>query len=424
MGAIASRERAILLVLAAVQFTNVVDFMIVMPLGDNLMEALHINPGQFALIVASYTYSACVAGLLAALFVDRFDRKAAFLGFYVGFLVGTLLCGFAPTYSTLLAARIVTGAFGGVVGGLAMTIIGDVFPEERRGAATGILMSGFAIASVVGVPLGLKLRDYFGWHAPFWLLAGLGTLVLPVAIWAMPRVRGHLDHPAGMRSPLAALWGTMTEWNHLRAFALIVSLMLGGFSVIPFIATFLVKNVGIARADLWLVFTVGGALSFVAAPGIGRLADRYGKLRVYRLVAPVAAILILIITNLPRLPVALALIPVGLLMASNSGRMVVAMAMVVGCVEPRRRGSFMSVNSAVQHAAMGLGASIGGLMLGQASDGSLTHFDRVGYFAFAATMLTLYLAGRLRPDRPSLKPEPVGELIDDPIFSIPAAESL
>ena len=424
MGAIASRQRAILLVLAAVQFTNVVDFMIVMPLGPRLMAALHIGPGQFGLIVSSYTFSACVAGLLAAFVVDRLDRKAAFLGFYVGFLVGTLLCGFAPTYSTLLAARVVTGAFGGIVGGLALTIIGDVFPEERRGAATGILMSGFAIASVVGVPLGLKAGDLYGWHAPFWFLAGLGTLVLPVAIWAMPRIGGHLDHSGRVRSPVAELWSTMTEGNHLRAFALVVALMLGGFSVIPYIATYLVKNVGVANQDIWLVFTVGGALSFVAAPGIGRMADRFGKLRVYRIVAPVAGVLILIITHLPRLPVALALIPVGLLMASNSGRMVVAMAMVTGCVEPRRRGSFMSVNSAVQHFSMGLGAYVGGLMLGQAADGSLTHFDRVGYFAFAATALTLYLAGRLRPDNSSVKPEPVAELMDDPMFSIPAAESL
>jgi len=424
MGAIASRERAILMVLAAVQFTNIVDFMIVMPLGPQLMAALHINPGQFGLIVSSYTFSACVAGLLAAFVVDRFDRKAAFLSLYVGFLVGTLLCGLAPSFPTLLAARVVTGAFGGVLGGLALTIIGDVFPEERRGSATGILMSGFAVASVVGVPIGLKLGDLYDWHAPFRLLAGLGTLILPVAAWAMPSIRGHLDPGARRRSPWVDLWETISDENHLRAFALVVALMVGGFTVIPYIGTFLVTNVGVAKADLWVVYTAGGVLSFAAAPGIGKLADRFGKLRVYRIVAPAAAVLILVITNLPRLPLALTVIPVALLMAGNSGRMVVAMAMVTGCVEPRRRGSFLSVNSAVQHLAMGLGAFLGGLMLGQRADGSLTHFDRVGYLGFAATLVSLYLAGRLRAVDAKEKPEGVAELMDDPMFVLPAAETL
>jgi MFS transporter, DHA1 family, inner membrane transport protein len=142
------RERIVLLILGAVQFTTIVDFMIVMPLGPQLMRTLEIGPAKFGLIVSSYTFAAGAAGLVASAIVDRFARRTTFIALNAGFLLGTLLCGLAPSYETLLAARVATGAFGGILGGMAMAIIGDVFPEERRGRATGSLMVGFSLASV------------------------------------------------------------------------------------------------------------------------------------------------------------------------------------------------------------------------------------------------------------------------------------
>jgi DHA1 family inner membrane transport protein len=390
------RERVVLLILGAVQFTSVIDFMVVMPLGEQLMRTLSINPRQFGFIVSSYTFSAGVTGLLAASLMDRFDRRTAYLTLYSGFLLGTLLCGLANSYATLLAARVVTGAFGGILGGLSMAIIGDVFPDSRRGAATGSLMSAFALASVLGVPFGIHLGTEYGWHAPFFFLVGLGSLAMVAGWRALPSLRGHLNPSVPAADPLKQIFTTLTRPDHLRAFALIVTLMFGGFAVIPYISPYLVSNVGVSEKNLTWVYVAGGGLTLVAAPMIGRLADRYGKLRMYLIVAPIAAVMMIVVTNLPRVPLDAAVAATGLLMVGNAGRMVVAMAMITGSIEPKRRGSFMSANSSVQHFATGLGAILGGRIIERATDGTLRHFDRVGWIAVAATLLSLWLASRLR----------------------------
>src|SRR4051812_36854242 len=227
-------ERVVLLVLAAVQFTSIVDFMVVMPLGPQLMRTLRIGPTEFGLIVSSYTFAAGAAGLVASSIVDRFARRSSFMVLYAGFLVGTLCCAIAPNYVLLVAARVATGAFGGILGGMAMTIVGDVFPEERRGAATGSLMTGFALASVAGVPLGLVLGTNFGWHVPFLLLVIGGFPALLLTPLALPRLDAHVGRSHA--HPLRSLVEIFSHANHLNAFALIVVLMIGGFSVFPYIS--------------------------------------------------------------------------------------------------------------------------------------------------------------------------------------------
>src|SRR5262249_3020716 len=207
-------------------------------------------------------------------FMDRFGRKAAFLTLYTGFLVGTLLCGLATTYGTLLGARIVTGAFGGILGGMALAIVGDVFPEHKRGRATGVLMSAFALASVVGVPVGIYLGTRFDWHAPFLVLAALSLPVLFASLRVLPALRDHLHHVTHV-PPLAKLVETFSRANHLRAFALVATMMFGGFAVIPFISVYLVGNVGVREADLPFIYVTGGLLTLVGAPIVGRLADRH-----------------------------------------------------------------------------------------------------------------------------------------------------
>lgn len=389
------RERILLLTLAAVQFTSIVDFMVVMPLGPQLMRTLGIDPRQFGWVVSSYTFAAGLAGLAAAAVLDRFGRKVVFLTLYTGFLVGTLLCGLAPTYRWLLAARIATGAFGGILGGQALAIVGDVFPDQRRGRATGALMSAFALASVAGVPAGLYLGTVWGWHVPFLALAALGLPLLIVAAATMPPLRDHVGKTHS--HPWTQFRETLTHPNHLRAYALIVTLMFGAFAVIPYLSAYYVANVGMTETQLPVVFVAGGAVTLVGAPLIGRLADRFGKLRVYRIVAPVSAVMMLVLTHLPPVALGWAALASATLMLSNAGRMVAAMAMITGSVEPRRRGGFMSANSSLQHLATGLGAAVGGLIITQGTGGTLLHFNRVGYIAAVATLLSLWLAGRLRP---------------------------
>jgi MFS transporter, DHA1 family, inner membrane transport protein len=391
-------ERLLVLMLASVQFISIVDFMIIMPLGPQLMRKLAIGPQQFGLVVSSYTIAAGLAGLVASSLVDRFGRKAAFLGLDAGFLIGTFLCGLAPTYTTLVLARVLTGAFGGILGGLALAIIGDVFPEERRGRATGALMSGFALASVAGVPFGLYLGTHFGWHVPFILLGIVGCPVWALAAWTLPPLRDHLTK-ATSAHPLRVVFETFTQSNHLNAFALIVMLMVAAFTIFPYMSPFLVNNIGMTEDQLGLVYIAGGAVTLFSAPLIGRLADRYGKLRVFRIIAPLSAIFTLAAATLVPVPVAVAVAIMAALMVCNSGRMVAAMAMITGSVEPHRRGGFLSANSSVQHLSIGFGTYVGGLIVAEAPDGRLLHVPILGLVSAAATIICLWLAGRIRPLR-------------------------
>jgi predicted MFS family arabinose efflux permease len=388
------RERLVLHILAAVQFTTIVDFMIVIPLGPQLMRTLQINPAQFGLVVSSYTFAAGVAGLVASSIVDRFARRTTFLVLYAAFLLATLSCALAPNYYMLLLARVATGAFGGILGGMAMAIVGDVFPEHRRGRATGSLMMGFSLASVAGVPLGLYIGTNYGWHMPFIALAIVGLPPLLLAPFALPSLNAHVGKQH--EHPLRSLVETFTLPNHLNAFALIVALMVGSFTVFPYLPAYLVQNVGMTEDQLPLVYIAGGALTLVAAPIVGKLADRHGKLRVYRLIAPASGAMLLLITHLPAAHVVFAIAVFGTLMVCNVGRMIPAMAMVTSSVEPQRRGAFLSANSSVQHIASGMGASLGGLIVAESPSGEILHFGTVGWIAAGATVASLWIAGRVR----------------------------
>lgn len=389
-----SRERLILLILAAVQFITIVDFMIVMPLGPQLMRTLEIGPAEFGLIVSSYTFAAGVAGLVASSIVDRFARRTTFIALYAGFLLGTLLCGLATAYPTLVLARIATGAFGGILGGMTMTIVGDVFPEHRRGRATGSLMMGFSLATIAGVPFGLFLGTKYGWQVPFYALVVAGLPPLLLAPYALPRLDGHVHRVHA--HPLRSLVETFSHANHLNAFALIIVLMIAGFSVFPYISAYFVSNLGMTEDQLPLIFIVGGTLTLGSSPLIGKLADRFGKLRVYRILTPFSAVWFMLITNLPMVGVVTIVSIYGALMVCNVGRMIAAMAMITGSVEPHRRGGFLSANSSVQHIASGLAAYGGGLIIRQSADGNLENFAVVGWIAAASTLASLWLAGRIR----------------------------
>lgn len=388
-------EWAILFTLAAVQFTSIVDFMIVMPLGPQLIESLGLDTARFGWIVSSYTFAAGVAGLCGVAVLDRVDRRSAFLVQYAGFVVGTFLCGLADSFVGLLAARIVTGAFGGVLGGQSLAIVGDLFPEERRGHATGTLMSAFAVASVAGVPAGIWIGHAWGWQAPFLLLAAASLPLFFLAAWAIPPLRGHLGAPAA--PALARLVDTLTRPDHLRAFALVSVLMIGAFAVIPFISASYVANVGVSEGELPLVFVAGGLVTLVGSPFIGRLADRIGKLAVFRVMVPLSALMMVVITHLPRVGVGWAAPATAALMLANTGRMVAAMALINATVEPARRGGFMSANSSIQHMACGVGTAVGGAIVVGAPGEPLLHYDVAGWFGAAVTLASLWFAARLRP---------------------------
>lgn len=390
----AGRRGVILFTLAALQFISIVDFMIVMPLGPLLLADLGIDAREFSWVVSAYTLAAGLAGLMAAPWLDRVSRKTAYLVLSVGLLAGTAACGLATNYPLLLAARCVTGGFGGILGGLSLAIVAEVFPPERRGRATGTLMLAFAVASVAGVPLGILLGARHGWQAPFFALAALGLPLVGLAAWSLPPLSAHLD---GKRRHLVAqLLDTLTVPAHRRAFALSALLMIGAFAVIPFISTFFVANVGVTELQLPVVFIAGGLLTLLTTPIVGRLVDRHGAITVFRGVVPLSAVMMLALTQLPRVGIAVAAPVVAVLMASNAGRMVTAMSMITSSIEPRRRGGFMSVNAAVQHVASGVGTTLGGMIVEGGAGEPLLHFGTVGMLAAGATIASLWLAARIR----------------------------
>ncbi len=385
----------ILFTLSALQFIGIVDFMIVMPLGPQLLTDLGIDARKFSWVVSAYTLAAGLAGFLAAPWLDRVPRKSAYLVFSLGLLAGTAACGLAASYPLLLAARCVTGGFGGVLSGLALAIVADVFPAERRGRATGTLMLAFAVASVAGVPLGIALGTRLGWQAPFFALTALGLPLVGLAAWSLPPVTAHMDGPR--RHPLSHLLETLTRPAHRRGFALIALLMVGAFAVIPFISTAFVANMGVQERQLPAVFVAGGLLTLASTPLVGRLVDRFGGLAVVRGIIPLSAAMMLVLTHLPRVGIAVAAPVAAMLMATNAGRMVAAMSLITSSIEPRRRGSFMAANSAVQHIASGVGTTLSGMIVEGGAGEPLRHFGTVGTIAAGATIASLWLAARIRP---------------------------
>jgi predicted MFS family arabinose efflux permease len=386
-------ERTLLFVLVAVQFTHIMDFMIMMPLGSHLMRVFGIRTDQFGLLVATYGWAAALTGFFGGFVLDRFDRKHALLWLYGGFSLATLACALAPGYHFLLLARLAAGACGGVAGSVVTAMVGDVFPAARRGRALGAVMMAFPIASVLGVPTGLWLADKFEWHAPFFLLAGVSAGILVVAWRALPALRP--SHPAA--HPWRQMKAIVAQPVHQRGFMLSAALIFGGACIVPFLAPSMVANVGLREDQLWLLYLGGGLCAACSTPLIGRLADRHDKLHVLGWLSLGAATAGLLITNLPRVPVPVAMLAVAFFMVMMSGRFTPAMALVSNAVEPRFRGGFMSVNSSVQQAAMGLANFTSGLLVTQDdATGRLEGFPRAGLVAVVAFGLTFFFAARLR----------------------------
>ena len=393
-----------LLALAAMQITHVLDFVIVMPLGPNLIQAFGLTPARFGAIVSSYTFSAAAAGIFGAYFVDRFDRRDALRFVYAGFVVGTLACALSNGFVGLLASRALAGAFGGLVQAMVFAIVADKFAEARRGAATGVIMSAFSFASVLGVPLGLWLAQKISWQAPFALIALAGALTLAFAWRATPAMAEHLL-PRGQApgrpkvNRFEAYRFAFSDRNRGRAFWLTIALMFAGFTVIPYMSAFLVANVGVAAGDLHYIYLVGGVCTFASTRWIGRIADRRGKFPTFAGLAAGSAAATVAMTQLPRgTPLAIALVATTAFTVFLSGRSVPAMAMISAAAERSRRASFLTLTSSVQQLSSGAASLLGGCILYQATpSGPIAGYGRAGALAAVATAISIAIAARLRP---------------------------
>jgi predicted MFS family arabinose efflux permease len=390
-----AREVVLLVTLAGIQFTNILDFMILMPLAPALMRLFEIDPRQFGLLVSAYTFAAAASGFVAAFWIDRFGRRRALLAMYAGFVVATALCGVATSYGLLLAARIVAGTFGGVIGALAFTIVADVIPYARRARATSFLSAAFSLAAVMGVPVALWFAAHYSWRAPFLALAVLATAAWVAASRTIPSLDAHV-HGAERREPAAQLRAVFGVANHLRAFAFMIVLMTSVFTVVPFIAAYNVANVGVLETELPYIYFAGGLAMLFTSPLIGWLADRFGKKRVFTILALVSLAPILVMTHLPPVPLAGAVAVSVAFFVFVPGRFGPAMALVTGSVAPRLRGSFLSFNGAVQQLGAGAASFAAGLVVGRDASGALTGFGWAGWCSVVATLAAIALALRIR----------------------------
>ncbi|HUW26787.1 MAG TPA: MFS transporter [Gallionella sp.] len=388
------REKYLLLTLASIQFSHVLDFMIMMPLGPILIAEFGISTHQFGLLVASYSFAAALSGLLAATFVDRFERKRLLLTMFVLFGLATLACGLAPGYATLLAARGLAGVFGGVMGALVQTVIGDVIPFNRRAAASGMISTAFSISTVAGVPLSLWLANHFQWRAPFLLIAMLIVLFTLVGLRVLPELRRHIDTKK-QKHPFAAMFAVLRDANHLRTLLFSALLLFSGFTVIPYITLYSVHNVGISLHDIPIVYLVGGAATLVTARRIGRWADLRGKDRIYRVIATAALLPLFVVTQVGIVPLWVWLICTTLFFVLVSGRMIPAMAIITSAAQPQLRGTFMSLNATIQAFAMGLATTLAGYIITQDASGKIVDYGTVGYVAMTANLLAIWFVSRI-----------------------------
>lgn len=373
------------------------DFMIMMPLGPQFKRIFNIGPEMWSAVISSYTFAAAISGVAAIFLLDFFDRRKALIFLYSGFIISTFLVGFANSIEMLLAARALTGLFGGIIGALVLAIVGDVVPNKDRGKAIGIVMTGFSAAASLGVPLGLFLGTKFGWEVAFFMIAGFASVLLGFAIKLIPSIDSHRkEKGTRMKSSLVALKYVVRDRNQLRAFGFTLLLVFGQFSIIPFISPYMVSNVGFEEIELTYIYLIGGALTVFTSPFFGRVADRFGRLRTFLVLMIISLIPIYAITNMTPQPVWVVLIFSSMFFVFAAGRMVPASAMIIGTAHPDYRGTFMSLRSSLLSLGQGIAAFCAGLIMVELPDGTFENFHIVGYIGIGTSLVSFLVLRKIK----------------------------
>lgn len=388
-------QRLVIFMLAITQFTVILDFMVMAPLGDILMKSMDMHTSQFGVAVSAYAFSAGISGLLTAGFADKFDRKKLLLFFYIGFVAGTVLCGLVTSYEALVAARILTGLFGGVIGSISMAIVADIFSLQQRGRVMGFLQMGFGASQVLGIPIGLYLANEWGWHAPFLWIGGMAALITLLILFRLKPVTAHLAVPQD-KSPFLHLWHTVKKSDYRIGFAATALLSIGGFMIMPFGSAFAINNLKITQTELPIVYVCAGVVTLIIMPVMGFLSDKIDRFRLFALACLWMVGVMLVYTQLGPTPLALVICINILMMVGIMGRMVPSTAMVSGIPDMVDRGAFMSINSSLQQISGGIAAAVGGLIVFQKSKHSpLEHYNTLGYIVACITLLSIALMYRV-----------------------------
>jgi len=394
-------QRFVVALLALLQFTVVLDFMVLSPLSDVLMKSMDISTKQFGWVVSAYAFSAGISGILAAGFADKFDRKKLLLFFYIGFIGGTAFCAMSNNYVMLLSARIVTGLFGGVIGAISMAIIADLFAVQQRGRVMGIVRMGFAVSQVLGIPAGLFFANNWGWHSSFWMIVILAILIAISIIWLLKPVTAHLSIQLH-KSPFLHFWHTLQSRRYRTGFAATALLSVGGFMMMPFASVFLVNNIHIHHDDLPIIFLCTGIASIVIMPIVGRLSDKVNKFSLFVAGSALAMAMVLVYTNLVPVPLWAIILLNMVMFVGIMSRMVAAMSLVTAIPAMSDRGAFMSINSSLQQMAGGIAAIVAGAIVVQpAKEAALLHYPILGLVVVGAMLVCaifVYRVSKLATD--------------------------
>lgn len=380
--------------LAFLQFTIVLDFMILSPLGVLVMKELQISTQQFGFVVSVYAFSAGITGILAAGFADRYDRKKMLLFFYVGFVLATFLCGIADSYQFLLIVRILTGIFAGVISSISFAIVADLFPLQVRGRVMGFIMTAFAASQVFGLPLGIYISNLWGWQAPFLMIAFISGLIGVLILFYLQPLTSHLDQKTETRAYLHLI-KTLTEPKYFPAYIVTTLLATGGFMLMPFGSAFSVHNLGVRLEDLPLVYMITGIVSMIAGPIMGRMSDAIGKYNMFVIASFLAALVILYYTQLLVTPLLIVVVINSLLFVFITARMISANAMTSAVPELHDRGAFMAISSSIQQVSGGIAATVAGLIVVQTPGGYIEHYEQLGYVVATAIVITILLMYRV-----------------------------
>jgi predicted MFS family arabinose efflux permease len=389
-GGFSRYQSALIALLAFIQFTLILDFTIMSPLGAIIMPTLGVTASQFGVAVSAYAFSAGISGILAAGFADRFDRKRLLLFFYAGFTLGTALCALAPTYHLLLLGRIVSGLFGGVIGSIVLAIITDLFELKLRGRVMGFVQTAFAASQVLGIPAGLFLSNHWNWHVSFGVLVALSLVTMVAVIFLMRPVNAHLSLKQD-RNAFAHLIATVSQPRYTLAFLVTTLLATGGYMLMPFGSAYTVSNLGIDIVDLPTIYLVSGLFSIFTGPLVGRASDTFGKFPTFMFGSFVSIVMVLIYTHLGRVSLTVAITVNVLMFVGIFSRMIPSQALISAIPDPSQRGSFSAVSASLQQLSGGLGSVLAAAIIAQNADGSLRHFDWLGYIVVATALVSLAL---------------------------------
>lgn len=389
-------EFIIVFLMAFICYLSSLDSMLLMPLGNIIMKTFHVSPVQSTAVVSVYSIVAGVSGFLSASIMDQFDRKKLLVGTFIGFIIGTALCGFAYNFYLLILYRGITGIFGGIVGGVCVAIVSDIIPFERRATAMSIISLSFAVAAITGVPVGLFLAKQFNIQMPFKVLSVISLLALIAIIIWIPAIREHLKKKMPIKNPFSTIQHIFRDFNQVMALNLAFLLVFSHYVVIQFIVPYMVNNVGFDEHLVPVMYAIGGICTIATSPFIGKLSDKKGNFPSMVILVILSFIPIILSTHISRVSIPLAIFVCALFFILAAGRMIPAYTLMSAATTPEKRGAFMSMRSACMELGTGIASIVSGFIVKLGAGGRIENFHYVGYVSVLAGLVAIFVASKVK----------------------------